>query len=266
MMKSLLRALALVLGVTPLLAQATLVNITVTGTIDDSYDETGTLFGQGSGYDIVNGQTIVLKFTYDTNTAPGDYYGGTDPEYAFYDGGNSNWIESSATINGNAVSNFYSGNSYSGTYVNNYIEMSDYIPNSSTPIYDEVGVYDYSYGYNDGNTANGNYFFNESLDESLFYFYSYVENLLNGVALNQSFSLVADGNNSYGTGWISRYRDDRECSDASCTTTYKEDYQYAYASFEINAISATVPEPGSLALLGLGMSGLAFVRRRKAVN
>ena len=37
-------------------------------------------------------------------------------------------------------------------------------------------------------------------------------------------------------------------------------------SIELSGRSNTVPEPGSLALLGLGMTGLAFVRRRKAAR
>lgn len=43
------------------------------------------------------------------------------------------------------------------------------------------------------------------------------------------------------------------------------DFTGGTATFQLQTSLTSVPEPGSLALLGLGVSGLAFVRRRKAV-
>ncbi len=96
-----------------------------------------------------------------------------------------------------------------------------------------------------------------------------MDDFLNSVDLNQTFSLVADGNNDYGYGQIYRYSYDYQCLDIYCNDTV-ENYKYGYANIALSTITMSprntaIPEPGSLALLSLGLSGLAFVRRRKAI-
>lgn len=61
------------------------------------------------------------------------------------------------------------------------------------------------------------------------------------------------------------------CSDAGFTQTQFEDAtgHFGFGSglvpnMSINGVSDVVPEPGTIALLGLGLAGLAFRRRSKA--
>lgn len=262
--KSLLRTAAFVLGAAPLLAQAALIDITVTGTVYNSYDETGNIFGQGNGIDIVNGQTAVLKFTYDTAAAPGDYNSGVFPYDAYYYDG-TDWIESSASVGGNAVSNVVASGKSSDYSV---LFLTDYRPNGGN---DRITASDndeddyYSYD------SNGNSFHHNGYSANYFYFEDYAEDFLNGVGLNQTFSATVDGNNNYGYANINQYLYDFQCLDSSCSTYQYTSYENGYAEIALNTItmsrrSADIPEPGSLALLGLGLSGLAFVRRRKALS
>ncbi|MFZ1827406.1 MAG: hypothetical protein WAW42_01250 [Candidatus Competibacteraceae bacterium] len=152
--KSLLRTAAFVLSAAPPLAQAALIDITVTGAVYDSYDGTGNIFGQGSGYNIVNGQTAILKFTYDTAAAPGDYYGGAFYPYEVYYSNDTDWIESSASVGGNAVSDVVTSGNYADY---SFVYLQDYLPTYGS--YDEITVTDYEYGGDSGYDGNGNYFY-----------------------------------------------------------------------------------------------------------
>ena len=94
---------------------------------------------------------------------------------------------------------------------------------------------------------------------------------LNGVALNQTTSATVGGNNNYGSAYINRYLDSYQCADPNCNTYQYREYKHGYAQMTLNTVTMSlrntnIPEPGSLALLGLGLSGLAFVRRRKALS
>ncbi len=267
-MKSLLRTAAFVLSAAPLLAQAALIDITVTGAVYDSYDLNGNVFGQGVGSSIVNGQTAILKFTYDTAAAPGDYFGGAYPYEAYYHDGVTDWIESSASVGGNAVSNVVTSGNYSD-YSNVYLR--DYLPTYSND-YDHIQVVDYEYGVDTGYDSNGNYFYHSGENYTYLHFYDYLEGFLNGVALNQTFSATVDNSgNDYGYAYIHRYLQSDQCADPSCSAYQYQEYKIGYAFVDLNTITMSlrntnIPEPGSLALLGLGLSGLAFVRRRKALS
>ncbi len=270
-MKPLLHTLAFVLSAAPLLAQAALIDITVTGTVYNSYDMTGNIFGRGAGAGTVFGQIATLTFTYDTATAPGDTYGGTYPYYASYYGG-IGWVESSATVGGNAVSNVATSGNYSNSAG---IDLADYLPNVGS--YDEI-VGDYRIqDYENSNGSNGNSFYRYAYSENYFYIHDYFNDFLNGVSLDQTFSVTVDGSgNNWGTASIWQYLDSYECLDQRCSAITTTEYEYGYASIDQLTITMSrrdvsipgtlIPEPGSLALLGLGMAGLAFVWRRKVVS
>jgi len=67
-----------------------------------------------------------------------------------------------------------------------------------------------------------------------------------------------------GDGVARLYLDSNFDNVSSVTFTSDNAYCFGMDNFYINEPAPSVPEPGSLALLGLGMTGLAFIRRRKA--
>jgi len=58
--------------------------LTLTGTVYGSLDSDGQVFGNGAGYDTLNGRAVVQQFRWDSAAPVFDNNGGSDPASAYY--------------------------------------------------------------------------------------------------------------------------------------------------------------------------------------
>ena len=239
---------------------AATIQITVTGTVIDSDNGGGLFTGFAPGPGTLNGQSATLTFWYDTVGAPSDSYSGPDPPInalyerkgwvSGYDSnpavGDVSWIRSSATIGGIAVP-YYAG--ASGNYYNqDLVDIHNGLPGPAGES-DRLYVLEYAFDADDYVTFPA-----ESVsDYNSFSISSTTVDFLSGTSLDQTFAL-----NGSGWAYLQRARDRRECAQCDLIS------YSAFAKIEISSISVTqVAEPSTLALLGLGLAGLAASRRRR---
>lgn len=105
----LLRTLSLLVFVLalPLSASAALFQITATGTVTQSTDAVGNVFGLGSGLNTAVGQAITLTFVFDTALAPTDSNG--SPSNGNYQDSNlvsASFLSSTWSVNGRSYTSF----------------------------------------------------------------------------------------------------------------------------------------------------------------
>jgi hypothetical protein len=252
-MRSILRSLVIFMLISPVAALATPMGITVTGTVNSSYDATGNFFGAGlglsnDGYNSILGHQVSLRYTYDTANAPPDAYAGMSMTASLFRSGGfgiPSWISFTAALDGTPLPDIVRG---SGNYQN----LGD-IGFSTEPLlpgstYQAVSV------FSSAEDTGPNGYYGE--EDSHFYFYDRLSAMLNGYGLDQTFSLQNDGTNRLGQGDAQWFH---WSNDGPLPVN-----EHATLGFDVTSITVrSVPEPAPIPLIGLAFGALAVVRRNR---
>ncbi|MFK7916087.1 MAG: PEP-CTERM sorting domain-containing protein [Pseudomonadales bacterium] len=207
-------------------ASAALIEVNYEGTI--SYTS-----GDGAGYSV--GDFLSGTFVIDTDLLPADRNNHAD------------------------VADYYQINNTHGDFVSGSVDNDDglydrlYMADHSNG-FEQFYVMDRDYSFDYVNSANRSYsdrFVNVST-------YGYNLDFLNGVSADQVFDL-ATGDVQYMNGTIYNY--EYAVVNGNYLSISNGNAQFALTGLSVGP--ASVPAPTSIALLGLGLLGLAAARRRK---
>ena len=238
-------ATATLLAFAPL-TQALLIEGSFTGTINQSSDYTNEL-GAGAGYNTVKDETVTGTFVIDTDLMPGD--SDADSIYAeHFQPGNDDWFTFELTTS--------FGHQWSSEIVSQRVDNAtsdaDYAGIQNGAGLDQIFLRDEN---SDRDTSDGDY----EYAHFLLNIYSYTEDFLASDLLPESFDL-SDHTIDYAFGTVRDYEYDYT------TNTLVDNFAYNFSLDTLSwapANTTSVPEPGSLALLSVGMLGLGYARRRQ---
>lgn len=231
-------------------AHAVILEGTFSGTVYDSYDVDiydGTTYFGGATTGGQNGQTLTGTFTIDTDLMPPDSC--ADPSFGCYSNQTSSidFLQMSMTLSGQTFTT-KATTSYEDVYTQDY--GYDYY---------HVGEYSYQQGFDSTGTIYDYQNFVGWIN-----FYEYVDDVIQGDSPIQTFNWNDNDSSDYGYGYyfFTYYTQD---FNTNTITSYDNAEGHFYLnSMTLQVRASSVPEPGPLALLAVGLVGLGVARKRHA--